>query len=213
MARDETTILKGLCARLHKDFNSLCLRILVPVTGSPIRTRFVFALIPCSRAAFVPARQGAGSRDMSAVSARPERLVPTTPSVTHQVGQDGVILAAAGAWIVAAGRELEAAGASLISSAKDAKRVILDLSALQRMDTAGAWFIDRARVELTASGANFSYRGARPEHATLLQDAGYHAAEAPTRLPPSHGIALLSAVGETVAEFGRRFHRHRRLSR
>jgi phospholipid/cholesterol/gamma-HCH transport system permease protein len=128
--------------------------------------------------------------------------VTTTPSVTRQVGQDGVILALAGAWIVAAGRELEAAGASLISSAKDAKRVILDLSALQRMDTAGAWFIDRARVDLTAAGAAFSYRGARPEYATLLQDAGYHAAEAPARLPPPHGIALLSAVGETVTESG-----------
>ena len=31
----------------------------------------------------------------------------TTPSVTPQVSQDGVILAVAGAWIVAAGRELE----------------------------------------------------------------------------------------------------------
>ena len=126
----------------------------------------------------------------------------TTPSVSRQVGQDGVILALAGAWIVGAGRGLETAGASLISSAKDAKRVILDLSGLQRMDTAGAWFIDRARVELTAEGAAFSYRGARPEHTTLLQDAGYHAPDASSRPPPSHGVALLSAVGETVAESG-----------
>ena len=139
---------------------------------------------------------------MSAVSPWPELLVTTTPSVTPQAGQDGVILALGGTWIVAAGRELEAAGASLISSAKDAKRVIFDLSALQRMDTAGAWFIDRARVELAAAEANVSYRGARPEHATLLQDAGYHAPEAPTRLPPPHGIALLSAVGETVHDSG-----------
>jgi phospholipid/cholesterol/gamma-HCH transport system permease protein len=139
---------------------------------------------------------------MSAVSAWPERLVTTTPSVTRQVGQDGVILAAAGAWIVGAGRELERAGASLVSSAKDAKRVILDLSALQRMDTAGAWFIDRARVELTAAGAAFSYRGARPEQDLLLKEAGYRAAEAPARVPPPHMITLLSAVGETVTESG-----------
>jgi phospholipid/cholesterol/gamma-HCH transport system permease protein len=129
-------------------------------------------------------------------------LVTTTPSVTPQAGRDGVVLALGGTWIVAAGLELEAAGASLISSAKDAKRVILDISALQRMDTAGAWFIDRARVELTAGGATVSYRGARPEHATLLQDAGYHAPEAPMRRHPPHGIALLSAVGETVHDSG-----------
>ena len=126
----------------------------------------------------------------------------TTPSVTRQESQGSVVLALAGAWIVAAGRELETAGASLITSAKDAKRVILDLSALQRMDTAGAWFIDRGRVELAAAGATVNYRGARPEHATLIQDAGYHAPEAPTRRLPPHGIALLSAVGETVHDSG-----------
>ena len=126
----------------------------------------------------------------------------TTPTVTRQVGQDSVVLALAGAWVVAAGRELESAGASLLAPAKGAKRVILDLSALQRMDTAGAWFIDRARVELTAAGAAFSYRGARPEQDLLLKEAGYHPPEAPTRVPPPHVITLLAAVGETVAESG-----------
>ena len=126
----------------------------------------------------------------------------TTPSVTPQAGQDGVVLALAGAWIVAAGRGLEAAGASLVSSARDAKRVILDLSAVQRMDTAGAWFIDRAHEELTAAGATVSYRGERPEQAILLKEAGYHPPQASTRHHPPHGIALLSAVGETVADAG-----------
>ncbi len=126
----------------------------------------------------------------------------TTPSVTREAAQDSVVLALGGTWTVASGRDLEAAGASLIAPDNDAKRVILDLSALQRMDTAGAWFIDRARVELTAAGATATYRGARSEYATLLQDAGYHRPEAPTRVPPPHGIALLSAVGETVHDSG-----------
>jgi phospholipid/cholesterol/gamma-HCH transport system permease protein len=129
-------------------------------------------------------------------------LVATTPSVTREAAQDSVVLALGGMWTVASGRELEAAGASLIAPDNGAKPVILDLSALQRMDTAGAWFIDRARVELAAAGTTASYRGARPEHVTLLQDAGYHAPEASTRLPPPHGIALLSAVGETVYDSG-----------
>ena len=126
----------------------------------------------------------------------------STPSVTRETAQDGVVLALAGTWTVGSGRELEAAGASLVEPAHDAKRVILDLSQLQRMDTAGAWFIDRARVELAAAGATATYRGARPEYATLLQDAGYHQPEASKRHPPPHGIALLSAVGETVHDSG-----------
>ena len=122
----------------------------------------------------------------------------TTPSVTREDGPDGVVLSLAGEWIVSAGRHLEAAGASLVSSHESGKRVILDLTALQRMDTAGAWFIDRARDELTAGGATVSYRGERPEHDLLLKEAGYHAPEKSTRVPPAHSIALLSAIGETV---------------
>ena len=128
-----------------------------------------------------------------------------TPSVTHQAGQDGVVLSLAGEWIVSAGYELEAAGASLLSSAKDAKRVVFDLAGLSRMDTAGAWFIDRARDELEASGAAVSCRSERPEQDLLLKEAGYYRPEAPTRAPPSHTISLLSAVGETVYELGMDF--------
>ena len=139
---------------------------------------------------------------MSAFTAWPERLVSTTPSVTREDGPDGVVLSLAGEWIVSAGRHLEAAGASLASSDERGKRVILDLAALQRMDTAGAWFIDRARDELAAGGATVSYRGERPEHDLLLREAGYHPPEKSARVPPAHTVALLSAVGETVAELG-----------
>ena len=122
----------------------------------------------------------------------------TTPSVTRQDSQGEVVLSLAGEWIVGAGHALEAAGASLLSSAKGAKRVVLDLAHLQRMDTAGAWFIDRARDELAATGAAISYRGERPEQDLLIKEAGYHPPDAKTRIPPPHAVALLSAVGETV---------------
>jgi phospholipid/cholesterol/gamma-HCH transport system permease protein len=135
---------------------------------------------------------------MSAVCAPPERLVTSTPSVARQDGQDGVVLSLAGEWIVGAGHQLEAAGASLLSSAKDTKRVIFDLADLQRMDTAGAWFIDRAEVELAAAGTNVTYRGEQPKHDILLKEAGYHSPEKSTRVPPPHSVALLTAVGETV---------------
>jgi phospholipid/cholesterol/gamma-HCH transport system permease protein len=139
---------------------------------------------------------------MSPVWAWPERLVTTSPSVARQDGQDGVVLSLAGEWIVGAGHQLEAAGASLLSSAKDAKRVIFDLAGLQRMDTAGAWFIDRAETELAAAGASVSYRGEQPKHDILLKEAGYHPPEKSARVPPPHSVALLSAVGETVYDAG-----------
>ncbi len=103
------------------------------------------------------------------------------------------MLSLAGEWIVSAGHQLEAAGASLLSSAKDAKRVIFDLAGLQRMDTAGAWFIDRAETELAAAGASVSYRGEQPKHDILLKEAGYHPPEKSTRVPP--GAQRRAALG------------------
>lgn len=140
----------------------------------------------------------AGRRYNERVSARPEHLVTTTPSVALQDGKDGIVLSLAGEWIVSAGHQLEAAGASLISLAKDAKRVTLDLADLQRMDTAGAWFIDRAEVELAAAGASVSFRGEQPKHDILLKEAGYHPPEKSAVVHPAPLVALLSAVGETV---------------
>ena len=112
------------------------------------------------------------------------------------------MLSLAGEWIVGAGPQLEAAGASLLSLAKDAKRVILDLAGLQRMDTAGAWFIDRAQDELAGAGATVSYRGEQPKHDLLLKEAGYHPPEKSTLVHPAHTVALLSAVGETIYDSG-----------
>src|SRR3984885_282377 len=141
-------------------------------------------------------------RDMTTVWAWPEHLVTTAPSVARQDSQDGLVLSLAGEWIVSAGPQLEAAGASLLSLAKDAKRVILDLAGLQRMDTAGAWFIDRAQDELSGAGATVSYRGEQPKHDILIKEAGYHPPEKSTLVHPAHTVALLSAIGETIYDSG-----------
>ncbi len=139
---------------------------------------------------------------MSAISAWPERLVTTAPSVTKKTDGDRVILSLAGPWIVGAGKALETGAASLMSEAGGAKSVILDLSAIQRLDTAGAWVIDRARAQIAEAGATVAYRSARPEHALLIKDAGYRPFETPKDVRPWHAVVLLSAIGETVYEFG-----------
>ena len=74
------------------------------------------------------------------------------PSVVRKISDDGVVLSLGGAWVIAAGRTLETSAASLTSGAEGARSAAIDLAAVDRMDTAGAWLIDRARVELTAAG-------------------------------------------------------------
>ena len=124
--------------------------------------------------------------------------MPVAPSVTRQTSDDGIVLRLAGAWIVAAGKALETSGASLSSGVRGAKSAIIDLSAVERMDTAGAWVIDRARVELTEAGVSAAYRRARPEQALLLREAGYRPLEPPKNGRSSHAVMLLAAVGESV---------------
>src|SRR5208337_5414417 len=92
------------------------------------------------------------------------------PSITRQTSGDGFVLSLSGAWIVAAGKALETAAALMTSGARGAKSATIDLTAVERMDTAGAWVIDRARAELTEAGVSAAYRGARPEHALLLRE-------------------------------------------
>jgi phospholipid/cholesterol/gamma-HCH transport system permease protein len=128
--------------------------------------------------------------------------VSVAPSVTPKTGDDGVVLSLAGAWIVATGRALETSAASLTSAARGAKNAIIDLAGIERMDTAGAWVIDRARAELAGDGVQAAYRGARPEYALLLQEAGYRPLEPPKLVRTSHLVTLLAAVGESVYTAG-----------
>ncbi len=124
------------------------------------------------------------------------------PTVTREAGADGLVLTLAGDWTVAHSAELEAQADSLAEPAQPAADAILDLAAVHSMDTAGAWAIDRARAELAESGRAADYRGARPEYAQLLKEAGYKPIELgkPKHVPSA--VSLLAAVGESVVTAG-----------
>ena len=124
------------------------------------------------------------------------------PSVTRKIAGDGIVFALAGGWVVAAGRALETGGAAMTSGALGAKSVTIDLAGIDRMDTAGAWLIDRARAEVAAAGTPTAYRGARPEHALLIREAGYRPLEPVRSKRSSHALTLVAAVGESVYTAG-----------
>jgi phospholipid/cholesterol/gamma-HCH transport system permease protein len=124
------------------------------------------------------------------------------PSVTRRVGGDGLVLSLAGDWTVANSAELEAKADALATPERQAAGAIFDLSGVDRLDTAGAWAIDRARAELSQSGLNASYRGARPEYALLLEEAGYRPTARPKRTHPPILVGLLNSIGESVYTSG-----------
>jgi phospholipid/cholesterol/gamma-HCH transport system permease protein len=124
------------------------------------------------------------------------------PEFSSQRTGDTVTLSLGGLWTVDASAAIEARADALLAESDGAQRVILDLGRVSRLDTAGAWLIDRARQTLDAKGVDARLESVRPEYEILLREARYHALAAPRPKGGSHLIALLADIGETVVTAG-----------
>ena len=71
---------------------------------------------------------------------------------------------------------------------------LLDLAALERLDTAGAWVLYRTRKALRARGLGAEYTNARAEHLALL--ARVEASDQPPAPEPAQPPALIMVLAE-----------------
>lgn len=114
---------------------------------------------------------------------------------------DGIKLDLAGRWTVDS-PAIEAKADALLAESRGARRVILDLGRVARLDTAGAWLIDRARQTLDSKGVDAKFQSVRPEYEILLREAGYRALAMPRPRYGSYLIRLLADTGQTVVSAG-----------
>ncbi|MBM3582928.1 MAG: MlaE family lipid ABC transporter permease subunit [Alphaproteobacteria bacterium] len=77
-----------------------------------------------------------------------------------------VRLVATGPWCVATAAGLDA---RLRVLAPLGPRVAIDMTGVERLDSAGAWLLHRTRTRLAEAGVPVDLEGVRPEHAGLLQ--------------------------------------------
>jgi len=107
-----------------------------------------------------------------------------------------------GSWTADQAPAIEDCAARLVEKAKGQREAILDLSRVERLDTIGAWVIDRTIHNLRKKGRRIEVAAARPEHHTLLGEIdahGFHKApERNEHSPPE----LLVEIGEGVAGAG-----------
>ena len=125
------------------------------------------------------------------------------PEFSVESGNSAVRLSLAGPWTLEASRAIEDAAGKLVEAATGARLAVLDLAGVERMDTAGAWLIDRARVTLEAAGIASRFERVRPEYAILFEEAKYRTFDV---APPRRGNRIvegLASFGETVIAFGR----------
>ncbi len=128
--------------------------------------------------------------------------MPTAPAITSQRTAGGVRVALAGGWTVNAGSQLEKRANALLAAARGARAATIDLSQIDRLDTAGAWIIDRSCESLTAQGVAAEFVGVRPEHAILLREAHFRPVETPAPRGAPTLTSLVADVGESVYTAG-----------
>jgi phospholipid/cholesterol/gamma-HCH transport system permease protein len=121
---------------------------------------------------------------------------------------DGTRLALAGAgeWTALAANRLEKDIAATGRGAGDITRVDIDMSAVKRLDTFGAWLLERLVRSWRDRGAVTQVSGLAPDFQTLIEEmrgAGQKAA------PPAPRIGLVSegvsAIGRSVVTAGGAF--------
>jgi phospholipid/cholesterol/gamma-HCH transport system permease protein len=96
------------------------------------------------------------------------------PVASHAGEQNGTLhLGLSGDWVAVRAPELEAWTGGLVS-AQSGSPVVLDLAQVARLDTLGAWLINRTRHELEARGRSTKIIHEHPEHQQLLKRAAYH---------------------------------------
>lgn len=113
---------------------------------------------------------------------------------------DGGRIALSGRWTADQGAAVEAAAAR-IGGVTSGTGLIVDLTDVVRLDTLGAWVLERTRGEIEAAGGRLAYAGARAEHRILLGEVHLPEPEPPS---PSRGriLGFLDDVGRRTVGAG-----------
>ncbi len=117
---------------------------------------------------------------------------------------DRVALAAAGAWTAQAAAELESIVEDIARRYAGAREVDIDLAKLERLDTFGAWLLERLKRAFTAQGSTARLIGLSDTDRGLIEEVGRV-----NRMPSKDAVAenqilvALDAIGRAMAEIGR----------
>jgi phospholipid/cholesterol/gamma-HCH transport system permease protein len=123
--------------------------------------------------------------------------------LTRSRDDDCLVLELAGHWTTRTVAHQDRALSSL--RLKGAKRARVDLEAVEALDTAGAWLVDRTTKALEGQGLEVELTGGRQVHRDLIETVRGHEVACPP--PPPAGSALAAIVArlgkgtcEVVAE-------------
>ncbi|WP_414474150.1 ABC transporter permease [Microvirga sp. M2] len=123
------------------------------------------------------------------------------PQLTIERTGNKVTALLAGPWTAEHARAVESL-ADEIAAQADRHHLIIDLAGVQRLDTLGAWVLDRTRHELGGKGLASDFVNATQEQEILLNEVAYRGFQERPRARRSRLVDFLADVGHTVAEAG-----------
>jgi len=115
-------------------------------------------------------------------------------------------LAGAGAWTATNARQLEALIDGETRRQDKLKRVDIDMARVERLDTFGAWLLERLVRSFSARGCDTKVTGLKDDYRALMQEL--HSVK-PEQAPPHPGgkalAYALGSIGQNMVSVGRSF--------
>ncbi|MBX9930232.1 MAG: MlaE family lipid ABC transporter permease subunit [Methylobacterium sp.] len=110
--------------------------------------------------------------------------------------ENGTVLLS-GRWTADEAPAVEESAGWIIKAARTAP-IRIDMSGLARLDTLGAWVLERTRGEVEAAGGQFIYAGASPEYRILLGEAQIRSPVPPPPVRRGRLYSFFDAFGVRV---------------
>jgi len=126
-------------------------------------------------------------------------LEAAPPDFARLATGEGRRFVLSGAWTLAASGRLEQKTGQLVAQALGARAVVIDLGGVERLDTAGAFALNRARAELAQAGVGGDFAGVRSEHAILLAEMRPRAEPPKPSRRENFLFGLLADLGQSIA--------------
>lgn len=120
-------------------------------------------------------------------------------------GRDEVTLAGAGAWTAQNARRLEQQVDGAARRHRAAKRAVIDMGKVERLDTFGAWLLERLVRGLSARGAETKVIGLKEDYRALMDELHSVKLEQIVAERPNPIIYALGSIGRSIVSVGNSF--------
>ena len=114
-------------------------------------------------------------------------------------------LVGAGAWIAVNAHGLEASIQALIAKYPSVKKVDIDMEHVERLDTFGAWLLERLVRAFKARGCQTDVTGLKDDYKALIDELSNVKLEEPPRGGGQAFNYALHSIGENIASVGNSF--------